>query len=71
MASLAQDICDAAQEELVKRAVNSGDGFRQWVYPNLPAKYDINRQAFDEIHQLMLEGHSAIEIVQTLYERHA
>ena len=69
--SLASMICDAAREIVEEQATKGSDGFRQWVYPNLPANYHMNAQVDAEIQEEMSKGHSAVEIGQILHKRHA
>jgi len=68
--SLASMICDAAREIVEEQATKGSDGFRQWVYPNLPANYHMNADVEAEIEIEMAKGKSAAEIGRILYERH-
>ena len=68
--SLASMICDAAREIVEEQATSGSDGFRQWVYPNLPTNYHMNTQVDAEIQTEMAKGKSATEIGRILYERH-
>ena len=56
---LAREICETARELILERATKGGDGFRQWVYPHLPKRYDVNPMVDSYIEQLMLQGKSA------------
>lgn len=69
--SLARVICETAEQLVIERATNSGDGFRQWVYPALPRDYTPNSAIASEVDGGMLRGLSALQIAQEIYERHS
>ncbi len=57
----------AIADKLCMKAVNSGDGFRQWVYPNLPKNYDLNPEMLKDIARFIKEGYCSDEIVHIIY----
>ncbi len=68
---LARMICETAEKLIIKRTTNSGDGFRQWVYPGLPSNYTLNPAIATEVDAGMLRGLSAVQIAEEVYERHS
>ena len=69
--SLAKMICLEARNLIFRKAVNAGDGFRQWVYPRLPKKYEMRTDLDEEIERRMLQGKSAQQIADELYREHS
>ena len=67
----ARIICEAAEELILKRAVRSADGFRQWVYPILPKNYVPNPEVAKEVEAGMRRGLSAVQIAEEVYKRHS
>ena len=53
----------AALDMLTKHAVNAPDGFRQWLYRDLPQDYTISDAAKERVHQGIVQGKSAERIV--------
>jgi hypothetical protein len=70
-AGLPSTIPAAAIEILCEKAVHSGDGFRQWLYPNLPKSYEVNPDARKAAEAGMLAGQSAQQIADELYRAHS
>ena len=64
-------IQDEVLDTLCFRAVQAGDRFRQWLYPNLPKDYAINIEVFKEIDAGISKGHSSKEISQSIYKAHS
>ena len=64
-------IQDEVLNKLFQIAVNSSDGFRQWLYPNLPKDYVLNTEVFKAIDAGISKGHSPEEISRSIYKAHS
>jgi hypothetical protein len=67
--NLPEMICNKAHNLLFERAINAGDRFRQWFYPDLPKSYNVNPQVDEEIEAAMLRGLSAQQIADLVYSQ--
>jgi hypothetical protein len=56
---------------LCNKAVHSGDGFRQWLYPNLPEDYEVNPEAYFMAEEFMRQGKSAQFAADAIYKAKA
>jgi hypothetical protein len=56
-------IFNAARVLMFEEAAKGGDGFRQWLYPDLPRSYEISHKAERIAMILILGGKSAAEVL--------
>ena len=68
---LQKPIQDEVLDTLFFRAVQAGDRFRQWLYPNLPKDYAVNPEVFKLINEGITNGHSAQEIADSIRKAHS
>jgi len=71
MATKAEAIHRAALDLVFGYAVKSSEGFRQWVYPNLPNDYSWSIALDDEINAGVTAGKSATQIAEAIYKTHS
>ena len=55
---------------LFQRASTGSSAFRRWYYPGLPKDYTVNPRVELMIHRGVLQGKSAREIAEGIYERY-
>ena len=70
-ATLPRIICSAAIDLCQRYAVTSNDGFRQFVYQELPESYIVNSDLQGEVYDLMLKGYCAQDIFEKVKIAHA
>jgi hypothetical protein len=66
-----QLLFDETVNILLKKAVHSGDRFRQWVYPRLPLSYTVNPNLYDAVYGGIATNGTPEDIANLMYKIHA